>query len=281
MYQAHKFVALNNRRSIREANFVSEEAHPTTPAEYPTVDIRPWMHPSSSTVGERAEVVRQVVQEARGAGSFNIVGHDVNVDTIDRLELSSSKFFTQSRQQKESYSINSKDLGGYLRKGLRETFIHSRFADERVRAPDYFRVDLEEYSNQMRLVEIALTNIFEEAFRKTLGIEIGDSHSPGLLKVNRYPASLAQQSSQGDRFASHTDFSTLTLIYGNSKGLEEIRDGRFVEVPMPKGQIHCALGGIYSYWSDGCFTNNIHRVSNRSDDNEKDRISFAYFCGQG
>ena len=168
MYQAHKFIALNNRRSIRKANSISAEAYPTVPEEYPTIDVRSWMHPSGSTDAERAEVVRQVVQEARGAGSFNVVGHDVDVDTIDKLESSTTKFFSQSNSQKESYGVDSKDIGGYLRKGLRETFIHSRLADIRVRAPDYFRDDLEEYASQMHAVEIALTNIFAQAFRDTL-----------------------------------------------------------------------------------------------------------------
>lgn len=70
----------------------------------------------------------------------------------------------------------------------------------------------------------------------------------------------------------------MTVLYGKDKGLEEIRDGKWVEVPIKQGQLHVTIGEVYAMWSNGLFVNNIHRVSKVAKD---DRVSFAYFFSQG
>ena len=70
----------------------------------------------------------------------------------------------------------------------------------------------------------------------------------------------------------------MTILYAQQDGLEEIRDGRWIKVPMNKGELHVSIGELYTVWSNELFTNNVHRVSSQAVD---DRLSFAYFFGQG
>ena len=72
----------------------------------------------------------------------------------------------------------------------------------------------------------------------------------------------------------------MTIIFGTTAGLEEIRDGRWVKVPInkEKAELHVTVGQVMHIWSNGLFTDNIHRVSSRA---EKDRVSFGYFLAQG
>lgn len=106
-----------------------------------------------------------------------------------------------------------------------------------------------------------------------------DGSTGGALRVHRYPA-MPDIYDNATRLHPHSDFGTLTIIYGTAAGLEEIRDGRWYEVPInkEKGELHITVGQVMHMWSNGLFTDNIHRVSSNA---EKDRISFGYFLAQG
>lgn len=84
------YFPLKTRQIVEAANEISPRA--VTIDDYPTIDIGPWLN-SSSTDSERRNVVLQVLEQATGAGSFNIVGHQIPIDVLNRLESSSEQFF--------------------------------------------------------------------------------------------------------------------------------------------------------------------------------------------
>ena len=84
------YFPLKTRQIVDAANEISLKA--VSIEDYPTIDIGPWLN-SSSTDSERRNVVLQVLGQATGAGSFNIVGHKIPIDVLNRLESSSEQFF--------------------------------------------------------------------------------------------------------------------------------------------------------------------------------------------
>lgn len=302
----HKYFTKKIRQSVDTADFISPDARPYA-ATYPSIDIQPWINIASSTDEERQEVVQQVLAQAIGAGSFNIVGHNVSVDLLDRLETSTRKFFSQaidfkrlfsSENPKAGYVANLEERYGatvyqsdnpYQNEGdAREIFtlVYPPDFSDNVQAPAYFQSTLGEYMGQLQQVELALANIFSTALGLAKSVDLplthlhdADSGSTGVLRASRYPA-MPSEYDEAMRLVPHSDFGTMTIIYGTEKGLEEIRDGRWVEVPInkEKGELHVTIGQTFAMWSNELFANNIHRVSKNA---AKDRISFAYFVGSG
>ena len=135
-------------------------------------------------------------------------------------------------------------------------------------------------------MELALTKIFSSALSLAKSVDIpltylsdADKGSTGALRALRYPA-MPKEYDNATKLVPHSDFGTLTILYvGSEKGLEEIRDGRWVEVPTAKeGELHVTVGEVYHMYSNGLFANNVHRVSSQA---AKDRVSFAHFVAQG
>lgn len=288
------------RQIVEAANNISTKA--VSIDEYPTIDISPWLN-SSYTDSERRNVVLQVLEQATGAGSFNIVGHEVPINLLNRLESSAAQFFRgETIATKNGYIIQTPgSQTGYIPfanealsiihqtdhalelSDLRELYsvIYPPSYHTNIVAPDYFQIAMNEYMDILQSVENALESIMSQALTISKGVEV-DLHedyplSTGLLKVSHY----TKQSSEYDganKLLAHSDWSSMTILYAQQDGLEEIRDGRWVNVPMNKGELHVSIGELYTVWSNELFTNNIHRVSSQAVD---DRLSFAYFFGQG
>lgn len=304
--EPHKYFVNQIHQAVDKANAISLDAVPYDD-QYPTIDISPWIDPSTSTDEERQDVVNQVLEQAIGAGSFNIVGHGVTVESLDRLDTSTSEFFAQSSDYKRQFSTADAKAGYKAtqeekygatvyktndpreREGdLREIYgvVCPRDFPGNVEGPEYFQSALDEYIDKLQPVEHALSQIFSAALSLAKGVHLPltyfhdvDEGSTGLLRAHRYPAMPSEYGS-ATKLLPHSDFGTLTILYGSEKGLEEIRDGRWIEVPTnkEKGELHVTIGEVYTMWSNELFAHNIHRVSKRAVD---DRISFAYFLKQG
>ena len=295
------YFPLKTRQIVDAANEISLKAVPIE--DYPTIDIGPWLN-SSSTDSERRNVVLQVLEQATGAGSFNIVGHQIPIDVLNRLESSSEQFFRgETITTKNEYIIQTPgSQTGYIPfanealsiihktdhalelSDLRELYsvIYPPSYHTNIIAPDYFQTVMNDYMEHLQSVEYALESIMSEALNIAKGVVDVDLHedsplSTGLLKVSHY----TKQSSaydEANKLLAHSDWSSMTILYAQQDGLEEIRDGRWIKVPMNKGELHVSIGELYTVWSNELFTNNVHRVSSQAVD---DRLSFAYFFGQG
>lgn len=301
-----KYFTKSIRQTVDNAESYSPDAT-AYPLRYPSVDISSWLDTASSTEEERRGVVHQVLAQAIGVGSFNIIGHNIPVELLERLETSTKKFFSESIDFKQQFSTEDKKAGykanqeekygatiyktdnRYEREGdLREIFsvIYPPDLSYNVQGPAFFQNPLDEYIEKLQPVEIALMKIFSAALNLAKGTDLPSSYfhgadggATGSLRALRYPA-MPREYDAANRLLPHSDFGTLTIIYGTEKGLEEIRDGKWVEVPInkEKGELHVTVGQMWTMWSNELFAHNIHRVSKQV---AKDRISFAYFLGQG
>lgn len=300
----HNYFSQKIHNTVDNADSISPDAV-SYAASYPIIDIGPWINTASSTDEERLEVVQNVLLQAISAGSFNMIGHNVSVDLLDRLESSTEKFFSQSidaksqfssagnafagytpNQQEKYGSMIYKTLNPYEREGdLREIYgvVYPPDFPDNVQGPEYFQSVLNEYVEQLQPVELALLKIFSAALSLAKGVDLpltylyeADDRAPGCLRAHRYPA-MPKEYNEATRFLPHSDFGSLTILYGTEKGLEEIRSGKWVEVPIDKGELHVTVGQVLNMWSNGLFADNIHRVSKGA---AKDRVSFAYFLAQ-
>ena len=215
--EPHQYFPEKIRRQVREADSVSPKAEAMLDP-YPTIDIQSWIDPAASTEEDRQGVVRQVLEQAISTGSFNIIGHDINDELLDRLEASAGDFFCQSLN-------DERDSGDVANQPQQDV--------------------LDEYAERLRPIEMALNEIFSTALSS--------------LRAHRYIA-MPREYEDADKLAVRGEFDTLKIIYGKDKGLEEIRDGRWVEVPMNRGELHVAVGEAYTLWSNELLTNNIHRL---------------------
>lgn len=281
---------------------------------YPSINIAPWLEPSSYTDEEREEIVYQVLEQASGAGSFNIVGHNITREVLDRIESSTSDFFSESVDYKKQFAAqsNANDVGVRVGKGPGYTQMHEEAfgkmyykstnpyenisdmregykflypsSEANVKAPDYFQESMDEFMEMVQPIQLALSMIITSALNLAKGQELPlrffnqDEESDttmGVLKTQRYSA-LPSEYDDATKLLPHIDSACISLLYSSEKGLEEIRDNRWVSVPIDKerGELHVNIGQILEIWSNGLFTGNIHRVSNNC---QKNRISLAYF----
>jgi len=301
----HEYFDVKTHQAVDIANSFSHEAIPY-PARYPSINIAPWVDPSSYTAEDRLEVTQQVLSQAMSSGSFNIIGHNMSVELLDQIVTSSQQFFDQTIEEKEEHKSVGNAFAGYTpnqqeklgsnvyktedtleSKGdLREIYglIYPPKHPENIAAPSYFQNPLNDFIEQLQPIDIAMSKIFTAALSLAKGVDLpetylheADGSNGGALRVHRYPA-MPDIYDNSTRLSPHSDFGTLTIIYGNAAGLEEIRDGRWYKVPVNKEELHITVGQVMHIWSNGLFTDNIHRVSNKA---EKDRVSFGYFLAQG
>jgi isopenicillin N synthase-like dioxygenase len=106
-------------------------------------------------------------------------------------------------------------------------------------------------------------------------LETAKGGARGLFKATFYP-SLGDEYRDAVKLAAHSDWGTITILRAPERGLEEIRDGRWVKVPVTSGEeLHVVVGDMIAIWTNLAFVNNVHRVN----DFEGERASYAYFCG--
>jgi len=270
--------------------------------EYPCIDISSWMEPHGER-SERERVVAEVTKQAMEAGSFNISNYGVTDDLFERMASRSKKFFELPLEEKQNYASENK--GGYLaiqsesaaavyndfsketeRRDLREVYsaVYPPESPINAKGPNFYREVIDEYLHRMTAVDTVLHSILTAALAKAKGVNLPEDllnfakgTSTGLLRCSRYPK-VSEEYDGAIKLKAHSDWGPLTIIYSESPGLLEIRDGKWIRVPVRKGQLHVVIGETMSVWSNLLFKNNIHCVSS---DASPDRISYPYFAGAG
>ena len=176
------------------ANSFSHEAIPY-PAKYPSIDISPWVDPSSYTVEDRLEVTQQVLSQAMSSGSFNIIGHNVSVELLDQIVTSTQQFFDHEKEQYKSvgnafagYTANQQEkLGSNVYKtedtleskgDLREIYglTYPPKHPENIAAPSYFQNPLNDFIEQLQPIDIALSKIFTAALSLAKGVDLSETN---------------------------------------------------------------------------------------------------------
>jgi isopenicillin N synthase-like dioxygenase len=278
---------------------------------YPTVDVSSWMQmvdaasdPSLPTK-EQNEVVDFILRQVTTVGSFNITGHGVSKDMMDRLDAASRAFFSLPDETKGKF-YNGESKRGYIhlrqesvasvygyktkekeRRDLRECYsvVYPPEHPANASCPEEYRKVLNEYLEHMDRLDTALHLLFTAVLIKIKRateskiphdlLESAKGEAKGLFKATYYPI-LGDEYRGAVKLAAHSDWGTITIVHAPDHGLEEIRDGHWVKVPPTNaGELHVIVGEMIAIWTNLAFVNNVHRVN----DPEGERASYVYFCG--
>jgi isopenicillin N synthase-like dioxygenase len=300
------FMDLVNRTAAEVDARMNGEVAPV-PADYPCIDISAWMNDdgddSPISKEARARVVSQVTKQAIETGSFNIIGHGIDLEFFDHLEAQSRKFSEMPVEEKEKLCIKgshhgynplqSESVSTVLgREGCKETEkqdlremysaiypLEGNMCD----GPHFYREIVDEYMCHMDRVDQVLLKILSVGLAETKGIALPETFliqakgaSKGLLRCSHY-VKMTQEYDDAKRLAPHSDWGPLTILYTEAMGLVENRYEEWVQVPARKGQLHVFIGETLAAWTNLLFKNNVHYVGPQT----SDRLSYAYFCGQG
>jgi len=290
---------VNKNRATMEVVAKNMEGKPALEVtDYPTVDISPWIHQDEHTDDERSAVLDEILKHATDAGSFNITGHGVPSGLIADLERTSKNFFNLPLEEKQKYTKGNNKAGyvGVLSesnaaiydgasaaKDLREVYgsIYPPETPMNVPAPTDYQATIEEYLEQMNRVDKLMHVLFTRILARVKGVSLPDDFLEsakgdmiGLMRCSYYPDVDAKYN-KSTKLAAHSDFGTLAFLYSSASGLEEIRDCRWIKVPIRPGELHVNVAEMLHIWSNGLFVNNIHRVSGEATD--QGRVSMGYF----
>ena len=273
-------------------------------------------HPvaDSSVVGESVPVIdidgldqgsaaNNTVAEIAAAcetwGFFQIVGHGVPADLIQRTWSSTKAFFAAAPEDKNSVRRSRDNPWGYYnneltknRRDKKEVFDFTVAGKDGIygaenRWPDHdpeFRRTMLEYLDAVSAVSLRLL----QAFCQGLGLpgdflneDFATNHS-GFLRLNYYPVkdplegtSTAQQSEADMGVHHHTDAGALTvLLQDDIGGLQAYHNGMWHDVPPIENAFVINTGDMMQVWSNDKYQSPVHRVLPMK---ATDRFSLPFF----
>lgn len=163
--------------------------------------------------------------------------------------------------------------------------VHPDLKGINVGAPNDYQQALDEYLMHMDRLERLLYRLLTLALIHAKNVDLPDDFlgraredRQAVFRTLYYP-DIDSKYQMANKMQPHSDWGGLTILTSTAKGLEEIRDHQWVEVPCQPGRLHVILSEMLVIWSNGLFQNNIHRVSSAASGQEK--LSFAYFTANG
>jgi len=275
--------------------------------EIPVIDIG-GLGRSSATEDEL--IVTQVASAAAEFGFFQIVGHGIEPELVERVWTQTGAFFAMSRPDKLALSRTKENSRGYydreLTKQARDLkevfdFAHVPFADLPDEHPDnYAPVDghnqwpsnLPEFRETMVTYLAACERVscrLLGAFALGLGLapeffhpHFDRSHT-SFIRLNWYPlddpldsAEAQQVTALGDMaLHHHTDSGAFTiLLQDDVGGLQVEHDDDWIDVEPIRGALVVNTGDMMQVWSNDDYRAAMHRVRPTSG---VPRYSLPYF----
>ncbi|KAJ3694174.1 hypothetical protein LUZ60_009654 [Juncus effusus] len=247
-----------------------------------------------------SNLVRKVGKACEEWGVFQIAGHGINPDLLNRLESQIHRLFALPAHQKLRGAKSVGDLSGYGLVPISSFFSKFMWSEgfticgsplqhaQKLWPNDYtsFCEVMEEYNEAMkqlasRLLQVMLLSLglTKEEINQTGPIR--ESNMSTAFQLNSYPVCPDPDRAIG--LATHTDSGLLTLLYQNGiSGLQVLRPKddlgptRWVTVPALLNTFIVNIGDLMQILSNGRFRSVLHRaVVNRV----HHRISVGYFCG--
>ena len=279
----------------------------------PTIDLGPFL------VGDEAakRSVGQEVDEAlRTVGFLLLVGHGVPAELIERARSVSLEFFALPLEEKMRAATPPERLSrGYNWVGnrslaytlgeeappdLQEGFAFGPFDvtdEDRAESPaaarffapnewpDHpadFRPALETYYRCLEGLAVTLMHVF------AVGLDLPESHfdpyidrPTSALRVVHYPPQTETPEPGQLRAGAHTDYGTLTILYGDDTpgGLQvRHRHGDWLDVHPAPGSLVCNIGDLMARWTNDRWVSNLHRVVNPPPEHAATaRLSMPFF----
>jgi len=247
----------------------------------------------------RDHVAAQVDWAASEFGFFYVVGHGIDLGSIDTLYRLSRAFFAQEDSAKQAIrmALGGRAWRGYFPVGSELTsgqpdlkeglYFGEELSDDdpRVRAgmPLHGRnlfPGLPGFSESILEYMRALTQLGHRLMASIgRGLKVGEDYfvdhftsDPTILfRIFNYPPS--SEHTQG--VGAHTDYGLLTILSQDDIGGLQIRYGdRWIDVPPVRGSFVCNIGDMLERLTSGRYTSALHRVVNRS---TQQRLSMPFF----
>ncbi len=265
----------------------------------PVVDCAQWRDPT-----QRENFVQTVGDALRDVGFFALVGHGIPSELIREAYGTIQAFFELSEPTKLRYEDPAvRGQRGFVSFG-------------REHAKDQTLPDLKEFWHVGRDVTSGsppqgwIPNVWPTevpAFRPTIqqlyhqleacaldllsaiGLYLQEEESPDwlqqtavggntILRLIHYPPIPPDAPVQSLRAAPHEDINLITLLCeSTASGLEILgRDGSWIPVEAPPGQIIVDAGDMLQHLTNGLLKSTTHRVVNPDDSRER-RFSMPFF----
>ncbi|KAJ3694175.1 hypothetical protein LUZ60_009655 [Juncus effusus] len=269
--------------------FVHPLADPTGPDSVPLIDL----HDSN--------LIEKVGRACQEWGIFQITGHGMTHNFLNRLESETFRLFELPIEQKLKAAKSVGDVSGYGLVPISPFF--SKFmwsegftiAESPVRHAQKLWPDdcgsfcdiMEEYKKKMEQLSTRLFN----TMLLSLGLSQVETSQLNLfgetramstsMHLNSYPPCPNPDRALG--LAAHTDSGLLTLLYQNGiSGLQVLRlkddfgPTRWVNVPAMPNSLVVNIGDLMHILLNGRFRSVVHRAMVNQ---VHHRISVGYFCG--
>ncbi|XP_038709993.1 protein SRG1-like [Tripterygium wilfordii] len=225
------------------------------------------------------------------SGCFQAVGHGISSEFLDKVRKVGTDFFQLPQEEKQKCSRAAHDVQGYghdlivsdkqvldwcSRLFLRVFPENQRRDNLWPQIPHDFRDILHEYSMKIK----HLMNVLFEAMARSLNLEeksFSDQfgEQPVMqVRFNFYPPCSRPDMVLGVK--PHTDRSGITVLLQDKEveGLQIIKDGKWITVPVLPDALVVNLGDQMQIMSNGVLKSPVHRVVTNT---EKLRMSVAMF----
>ncbi len=263
--------------------------------EIPVIDLRPYL---SGT--DKDAVVRQVADACARIGFLVVSGHGVPEAVIADMLAASRAFFALPLEAKlktcppdpsifRGYSpMADRSLGqsmgveaapdlreGFAAGGVSPLTAGNIWPDDGLAeaCAAYYRAMDALAGSLMRIFALAL-DLPEAFFDRKVDQQFSD------LVAYHYPPMAAEPRPGQLRGGAHTDFGSLTLVYGDpsAKGLQVWTGQAWEDIPVVPGAFVVNLGDLMAQWTNDLWVSTLHRVVNPAGaDWSRSRYSLVFF----
>ena len=280
----------------------------------PVIDLSPLL---AGDADGKQEVVAAVGHALETVGFFYITGHGVPDELVRRLRDEAYKFFAlpiaekikvrrpapeitrgydPPAQQSLSATKNEVSLpdlqegfgmGGfdfapedpYYNTGLGHYFFSPNLWPAE---PPALRSSLEEYHSALKSLATQIMRTFALALDLDEGYFNDKIDRTGAhMRLNKYPAQIVPPEPGQLRSGAHTDYGTLTILYGEDTpgGLQAMGpDGEWIDIHPAPGSFIVNIGDSMARWTNDRWISTLHRVVNPPREHAaSERLSVAFF----
>ncbi|MBE8990688.1 isopenicillin N synthase family dioxygenase [Nostoc sp. LEGE 12450] len=267
----------------------------------PIIDISALV----SGKGNLYSAASQIRQACRESGFFYIIGHGVDENLQQRLEVLSRQFFAQDLETKLKIRMALAGIawrgyfpvGGELTSGkpdLKEgIYFGAELPDEHplvqagtpMHGANLFPANMPQFGETVLEYMEAMTNlghILMTGIALSLGLEesyFADRYTSDpfvLFRIFNYPPNLSPSDSDPIwGVGEHSDYGVLTILkQDDSGGLQVKSKLGWVAAPPVPGSFVCNIGDMLDKMTGGFYRSTPHRVQNQS---QNHRLSFPFF----
>ncbi|KAL2898172.1 Gibberellin 3-beta-dioxygenase 1 [Bienertia sinuspersici] len=242
---------------------------------------------------EDPNVIEHIFSACETWGMFQVTNHGISKHLLKQVEFQSKKLFRLPYEQKIKIVRSPEEATGYGYPRI-TPFFSKRMWNEGFTIMEKSLVNhakkvwpnafqgfcdvMEEYQTRMKHLSNKLMGLLLESLNiPQPAIRESDDDLCTALHLNSYPACPDPNRTMG--LAQHTDTFLFTILHqsGNANGLQVFKDGPgWVSVdPVPEALV-VNVGDLLHILSNARFPSAVHRAVVN---NEKQRLSFAYFYG--